>query len=592
MFPSFSDVSEGIGISAIDGYLAAFGDFNGDKETDLFVVTNGGKSCEIFFWDDSDQRFKKGRASVTPSASDQVIVNVSPADFDGDGCLDVLIVTGSENVSSSVMVFVYWGNLQSVGHSISFAMRDQPLVMDANGDLLPDLFGETIDSSVRSYWISKGSHRSFDVVPQTNSDISNLDPISVPHSNAFLDLNGDYTADLYVTNDKHTGEIWINKEGNLTHPSESELINSSQIPKEIKVFGQSTFADIDGDGNLDLLLPVCTTEDCSESLVYIYSGGEWTTVLSNEQQPLTWQFVPPKDQRSSLFPLMTIRTGDYNMDGFYDGLVVVNINTAGDKHYNKVAVLLENVPCKSEHKYCFKDQRAFEVQWKVLPTLEDAVSATFFDLYENGMISVFVVTESPKENDPKAVQYRLYAFRNMLYTDASFLKVIVLGGRTLTSCKSENLPYGVNQVGPYIKYTTTSTNGQIKYGSAAQLSQSAYFALQCPYTVFGLGRTPNFVDKLAVGMPRSTDSPKRTRVWMSIIPNSQVIVIPYPPNSPSSWTAKLLVTPSKLVFLTGVGLLGICVFIGLIILLLHLKEKREDQKEKRQDAHKFHFDAM
>ena len=42
-------------------------------------------------------------------------MNVSPADFDGDGCLDVLIVTGSENVSSSVMVFVYWGNLQSVG---------------------------------------------------------------------------------------------------------------------------------------------------------------------------------------------------------------------------------------------------------------------------------------------------------------------------------------------------------------------------------------------------------------------------------------------------------------------------------------------
>ena len=39
--------------------------------------------------------------------------------------------------------------------------------------------------------------------------------------------------------------------------------------------------------------------------------------------------------------------------------------------------------------------------------------------------------------------------------------------------------------------------------TAAQLSQSAYFALQCPYTVFGLGRTPNFVDDLAVGMPGS-----------------------------------------------------------------------------------------
>ena len=35
----------------------------------------------------------------------------------------------------------------------------------------------------------------------------------------------------------------------------------------------------------------------------------------------------------------------------------------------------------------------------------------------------------------------------------------------------------------------------------------------------------------------------------------------------------MFVTPSKLVLLTGVSLLGICVFIGLVILLLHLKEK-------------------
>ena len=47
------------------------------------------------------------------------------------------------------------------------------------------------------------------------------------------------------------------------------------------------------------------------------------------------------------------------------------------------------------------------------------------------------------------------------------------------------------------------------FSTAAQLSQSAYFALQCPYTVFGLGRTPNFVDDLAVGMPGSM---KRVRI--------------------------------------------------------------------------------
>ena len=40
---SFSDVSEQVGIALINGYLAALGDFNGDKNTDIFVVTDGGK---------------------------------------------------------------------------------------------------------------------------------------------------------------------------------------------------------------------------------------------------------------------------------------------------------------------------------------------------------------------------------------------------------------------------------------------------------------------------------------------------------------------------------------------------------------------
>ena len=36
---------------------------------------------------------------------------------------------------------------------------------------------------------------------------------------------------------------------------------------------------------------------------------------------------------------------------------------------------------------------------------------------------------------------------------------------------------------------------------AGQLSQSAHFALQLPFTVFGLGQTPNFIDSIGVGIP-------------------------------------------------------------------------------------------
>lgn len=597
---SFIDVTERVGISAINGYLAAFGDFNGDKQTDLFLVTGEGNKLEIFLWSGSEQKFRKGRVSISLQSK---IVNVSPIDFDGDGCLDVLIAAEPQHNSKTeknVTVYVYWGNSQSLdGSDFILVMKDQPLVMDANGDLLPDLFGSEIvkNSLLRSYWISQGSKRRFEVQRQTNNlrKSSVLTPVRIPHSNAFLDLNGDFTADLFVINEQNQGEVWINRKGVLVHPSDDseEVIKLPKMVKDklIKVFGQSTFVDIDGDGNIDQLLPVCTTDYCEESHLCVYSSNKWQTMLSNDGRPVTWQFIAPTNQTSSLFPLMTIRTGDYNMDGFYDALIVLNVKETGETKFKRIAALLENIPCESTHTSCF-GERTFDVHWKELPTLEGAVVATFFDLYENGKIGVMGVTESLKNGDPQSVEYHVHALRNDLYSDACFLKVIVVGGRTLTSCENENLPYGVSLTGPYIRYTTTSTDGKIKYGNAAQLSQSAYFALQCPYTVFGLGRTPNFVDELAVGIPRSKGSSERKRVWSSIIPNSQVIVVPYPPDSLSSWTAKLFVTPSKLVLLTGVSLLGICVFIGLVILLLHLKEKREDQREKRQDAHKFHFDAM
>ena len=37
---------------------------------------------------------------------------------------------------------------------------------------------------------------------------------------------------------------------------------------------------------------------------------------------------------------------------------------------------------------------------------------------------------------------------------------------------------------------------------AGQMTSSGYFSLQLPYIVFGLGKSPNFVDEIEVGLPR------------------------------------------------------------------------------------------
>ena len=128
--------------------------------------------------------------------------------------------------------------------------------------------------------------------------------------------------------------------------------------------------------------------------------------------------------------------------------------------------------------------------------------------------------------------------------------------------------------------------------SAAQLSQSAHFALQLPYTLFGLGQTPNFVDEITVGIPTPESQKNRKRSWTQIIPNSQLIVVPHPPEKPDDWTLKLYLTPSKLVYITGFCLLGTCLVCAVVVGVLQLLERREDKVEKQQESQRFHFDAM
>lgn len=145
---------------------------------------------------------------------------------------------------------------------------------------------------------------------------------------------------------------------------------------------------------------------------------------------------------------------------------------------------------------------------------------------------------------------------------------------------------GTNLPGPRISYHTTTQEGNPRHAVSAQMPQSAHFSLNLPYTIFGLGRTPNFVDFLCVGLSN------HSREWTQIIPNSQMVVIPWPPQDPSSWRAQLFVTPSKLILMSVAALTVVCGLITAIILALHYRERQEDKKERLSESHRFHFDAM
>ncbi|CAG0909343.1 unnamed protein product [Darwinula stevensoni] len=121
-----------------------------------------------------------------------------------------------------------------------------------------------------------------------------------------------------------------------------------------------------------------------------------------------------------------------------------------------------------------------------------------------------------------------------------------------------------------------------------QLSQSAHFVLQCPYVTFGLDDVSNFIESVRVSIAQSGDGP-RTRSWSQIIPNSQVIVVPSPPDKPHHWTIKLFLTPSELIVQTLLSLGSLMGLLLCIVAFLHWREKKQDRRDRMREMNRFSF---
>uniref|UniRef100_A0A1A8GX01 Integrin alpha FG-GAP repeat containing 1 n=1 Tax=Nothobranchius korthausae TaxID=1143690 RepID=A0A1A8GX01_9TELE len=569
---ALQDVTAELFGSANNGTVAAFGDLNSDKQTDIFIIRE--QTELLIFLADSTSPYFKPKVKITKDILPKgtVITSVVPGDYDGDSQMDVLLT--AQISSSMTTVFIFWGNNQTLDLGdrvmLSKNLTDQPLVMDFNGDMIPDVFGAINASSTEVCFLT---NRKQMWKKALNSSVQ----MRIPHSNAFIDLNRDFAADLFLTTDgpELMFETWINKDGIFT---KTQVVSH---PGE-KPVGQSSFVDFDGDGYQDHLLPVCSEESCKTSTIYLAKPGseQWVSILSDfNHKETVWGFVPGNTNQP-----LALHLGDYNLDGFPDALVILR-NTSGS---DQRAFLLENVPCNTPS--CASIGRMFHIHWDQsdLGAIQNAVMATFFDIYEDGILDMLVLSKAEGKKD-----LVIHALKNNFEADAYFVKVMVLSGLCSNACPEDVRPFGVNQPGPYVMYTTADSNGYLKNASAGQLSQSAHFSLQLPYTVLGLGRSANFLDHLFVGIPREPgDTETRRQEWTAIIPNSQLIVIPFPHNNPRSWSAKLYLTPSNSVLLTAIALIGVCVFILVIIGILHWKEKKADDREKRQEAHRFHFDAM
>nr|CAG4645425.1 EOG090X03KG [Lynceus sp. MCZ IZ 141354] len=544
-----ADITADVFGDVVDVLPLAFGDFNSDKLTDVIVLRNH-YSFEVML---ASIKAPYLQLSGIACSFSLPISSVVPGDFDGDAAMDLLVVTNS---SAGTNVYIAWGKLDGVicPHFKLFEVDAEPLVVDFNSDMISDIVGYK-DGKIK-VWIW-GTNRT--VEEEIIMDTSEL---RIPHSSAFVDLNRDLAADIVITG-KNELSLWYYED------SRYEKKTIIRYP-EVALVGQLILTDLNSSGKIDIIFPVCVDKACRNSTFMIYQNDSWINIeteMTDKMVQMT--FAQPKS--SVLYrDTLTGRVGDFNLDGYPDVLITVDSGLA-----TKVA-LLENTACD----VCFY-RRKLVLRW--LSDMDNTVMGTFYDIQENGILDIITVGY-------KSGRLEVAAFRNDGF-DANFIKVIVLTGRCYSNCTHGNLPYGTNLPGPTIIYKTTRYDGGSQISCASQLSQSAHLVMQLPYTVFGLGRTPNFIEHLEVGLTYP-DPGRRRREWTQIIPNSQMMIIPNLIGQPRYWLNKLFVTPSNAIVLSACALAGFGGLLAIFILVLQCREKKLDKQERLKEAHKFHFDAM
>ncbi|CAF0856983.1 unnamed protein product [Didymodactylos carnosus] len=535
----------------------AFGDFNADKVVDIFCRNTEGNQIQVYLNDDKSPVSKEIFKTTIPG----IVYDALASDLDGDSQLDLFILYKSDVNQQYFSGGVLWGNRKILSElqTISITFQNHPTVFDANGDSYVDLLG-MMSTQNSDFKLTSLSLRNRSVSPQQLQNIQ--ENLFKDSTQAIVDMNHDLSADLFLTVDNRSRPLFRVFRLPITDLS---LMMEYEAP-DAAIYHLSTFSDIDGDGELEHLLPLCIDKDCRQSKIYVRDNMQWYPLpinFNNFTRFLLKSELPPPFDTTAI----SIKTSDYNLDGYPDIVVVMKQGQTMN-----VPIILENKPCTDKTLCTYNRTFVPQVDETMVSAATNTVLAVFFDILENGYPDLLVLQTQQKS-------FNLIGFHNSLQQDVYFLK-----------------PYGNNQPGPSIKMETTTISTGFADNwqrlAAVQMAQAGQFSLELPYVIFGLGSTPNFVEKLTVGLPPNEQQRKLVRTWTQMIPNSQVVVIPSPLLNPEKWHTKLFITPSRMILHTGIALGVTLIILAVVLACLQYREKIEDDRERKVQAQAFHYDAL
>ena len=218
-----------------------------------------------------------------------------------------------------------------------------------------------------------------------------------------------------------------------------------------------------------------------------------------------------------------------------------------------------------------KDAEKFNLQLNVTNNTKigNLTRAVFYDINEAGALGLIV------QND-KLQNFFIYNFRR----DKYFIKSKLMNDKEAL--------YDIN-IGASFRFIVTSKDGSRHMDISYQLAQTSDTNIPLPYSLMGLGETNNYVENFQILsgnyyiMGKENFDKEKYRNFRDhtpVIPNTQMAIYKFNNGKNKiEWYIDLYVLPTDTLLIIALSIVGFMLVILGIIIYLHVREVKEEQKE-------------
>ena len=285
---------------------ASFADVDNDYDLDAYVVTwgSGGQPRRNYFYRNNGNSTFTFEEDIAPNLTYSETANW--IDANNDQLLDLYITNSAHSLRN-----LYFENQ---GDGSFFQRTDLTITNEVNPSRSVDWVDYDNDGDADLFVTNEGEN--FNTLYRNDgpdnftqiTDLNIVNQIRNSMGSSWADVDNDGDFDLLVTNWGNANQLFINENGSFTEITDSEIAESG-----INSFG-STFGDMDNDGDLDLLILNSYNENHFHNSVFLNNGnGTFTKQNSGALVEFEgWTY-------SAAF-------GDYNNDGWLDVIYANNLN--------------------------------------------------------------------------------------------------------------------------------------------------------------------------------------------------------------------------------------------------------------------------